>query len=114
MALSKKFNNAPLSDREIIARMIASRNYQESMDAPALALYNTIANSGAFDPKTLTQTFTIPAGADPKALKSALKLIDLTNDPAVKIVLTKEMTRDNDIVERVNKKTRHDNKPKKP
>lgn len=121
MSPKKDFNKKSneMDEKEIVARMYATERQMRTMGPEALALYNTISNTGVYDPKKFTQTYTIPAGADPKALKAALVMIDVSQDPAMKIMLvegivTREMPRDPDVVAHINANAAKGAKPKKP
>lgn len=100
----RDYGRQPLTDDEMLGRLLACEVYKRAMTPAEQALHERIERTGTWDRATHTHSYTIPPGTDPKMLRAVMKLLDASCDPAAKIVIGREMPRDPWLVEKMDKK----------
>lgn len=103
MTAERNYKQNPLSDDEELKRDLASAAFNRALTPAQKKIYLEILLSESFNKEALTVTYKIPEGASTEDVDAALKALDASRSPWLKIMLCREFPRDPAIIDKADK-----------
>lgn len=103
MSSSRDYNKQPLTIGEEILHLIASEAYLTKLTPSQRDLLEQIGSTGILNTDAQKVTLTIPPDVGQQDLKAVLTALDAITHPAFKIMIPHEMTRDRDLLAKVDR-----------